>query len=212
MRSIRTLSLLVLGTASVDAHRPLDASMLTAMRVRGGSDDAPPPPAAAAGGLPGMEEMMKSAGIDKDKMDELMKSMPGGLGGEGGEGDMPSMEESMEMMKNMVDSPQFNEYMNDPEQLEKSRQMILNNPMMKSMMDSMPGMEDIINDEEKWRESMQAAAEMYKDMGSNLMNMMGGPGGMGGAGMGGAGMADLMGGLAGDTLGGALDELSEGED
>ena len=68
---------------------------------------------------------------------------------------------------------------------------------------SMPGMEDIINDEVKWRETMQSAGEMYKQMGSNIMNMM--PG-------------DAMGGLGADPLSGingmsaALDELSEGED
>ena len=67
----------------------------------------------------------------------------------------------------------------------------------------MPGMEDIINDEVKWRETMQSAGEMYKQMGSNIMNMM--PG-------------DAMGGLGADPLSGingmsaALDELSEGED
>ena len=72
---------------------------------------------------------MKAAGLDGDKLDELVKSLPGG-----GEG-MPSMEESMGMMQEMVDSPMFKQYMDDPEQLEKSRQMVLQNPMIKSMMD-----------------------------------------------------------------------------
>lgn len=95
-------------------------------------------------------------------------------------------------------------YMNDPEKLEQSRQMILENPMMKQMMGSMPGFEDILNDPEKWRETMQAAGEMYKNMadGGGLAGMMGGAGGM-------PGMEDLMGGAG--TLGStdALDELSE---
>eukprot|EP00568_Trieres_chinensis_P008623 CAMPEP_0183302136 /NCGR_PEP_ID=MMETSP0160_2-20130417/8028_1 /TAXON_ID=2839 ORGANISM="Odontella Sinensis, Strain Grunow 1884" /NCGR_SAMPLE_ID=MMETSP0160_2 /ASSEMBLY_ACC=CAM_ASM_000250 /LENGTH=179 /DNA_ID=CAMNT_0025464867 /DNA_START=193 /DNA_END=729 /DNA_ORIENTATION=- len=127
----------------------------------GGDDGAAPNPLGSS-----MEEMMKAAGVDADKLDELMKSMPGG------EGDMPSVEESMNAMQEMVNSPMFQQYMNDPEQLEKSRQMILENPMMKSMMGSMPGMEDILNDPEKWRETMQAAGEMYKNMGSNLMETM----------------------------------------
>jgi hypothetical protein len=54
-----------------------------------------------------------------------MKSMGGG------DGKPPSMEESMKMMQEMVNSPIFQEYMNDPERLEQSRQMILNNPMLK---------------------------------------------------------------------------------
>ena len=51
------------------------------------------------------------------------------------------MKESMELMSNMMKSPIFQEYIADPE---KSRQMILTNPMLKSMMAGMPGMEELI--------------------------------------------------------------------
>lgn len=159
---------------------------------------------ASGGGDEWMENMMKNAGVDPSQLDELMKFMPGG-----GEG-MPDMEESMKMMQDMMSSPIFQEYMNDPEKLEQSRQMILSNPMMKSMMGSMPGFEEILNDPVKWRETMLAAANMYKSMGSDLTKLMDGfnPdafGGMGGDfGMGGPGFG--MGGPAG------LDDLSEGED
>jgi len=70
---------------------------------------------------------MKQAGLDTGKLDELM----GSLGGAGGEGGMPSMEESMKMMSNMMNSPMIQEMMSDPERLEQSRQMILQNPMLK---------------------------------------------------------------------------------
>ena len=133
---------------------------------------------------------MKNAGIDASQIDDLMKSMPGG-----GEG-MPSMEESMKMMQEMVNSPMFDEYMNDPEKLEQSRQMILNNPMMKGMMAGMPGMDEILNDPVKWRETMIAAGNMYKNMGGDLMKAMQGD----------SNSFDLSGASA------ALDELSEGED
>jgi len=136
-----------------------------------------------------MESMLKNAGIDPNQMEELMKSMPGG------NGEMPSMKESMEMMQGMMKSPLFQEYISDPEKLEQSRQMILNNPMMKGMMAGMPGMEEILNDPTKWRETMIAAAEMYKSMGSDLTKAM-------------EGMGD---GFGNDGLA-ALDELSEGED
>lgn len=145
-----------------------------------------------------MQDMMKQAGVDPSQMDEMMKQMGG---------NMPSMEESMEAMQEMMNSPMFNEYMDNPEKLEESRQMILSNPMMKGMMASMPGFDEILNDPVKWRETMMAAANMYKNMGSDLSKLMdgGGMGGFGGMpGMGG------FGGLPGmDTAG--LDDLSEGE-
>jgi len=149
-----------------------------------------------------MKDMLEGSGIDTSKLDDLMKSMGGGSGGEA-----PSIQESMEMMSGMMNSPIFQEYMNDPERLEQSRQMILQNPMLKSMMGSMPGMEEILNSPEAWKEAMQAAASMYQNMDQNelMQAMMGGATGagmdglFGNSGDGGAGMA-------------ALDELSEGED
>jgi len=136
-----------------------------------------------------MESMLKRAGVDPSQMEELMKSMPGG-----GEGGMPDMKESMDMMQSMMSSPIFQEYMSDPEKLEQSRQMILSNPMMKGMMAGMPGMDEILNDPVKWRETMLAAADMYKSMGSDLTKLM-------------EGMEDSS--INSPT---ALDELSEGED
>jgi hypothetical protein len=107
----------------------------------------------------------------------------------------------------MMNSPIFQEYMDDPEKLEQSRQMILSNPMMKGMMASMPGFDDILNDPVKWRETMLAAASMYKNLGSDLGKMMEG-GDMGGAF---GGMPGGFGGMPG-IENAALDELSEGED
>jgi len=144
-------------------------------------------PADAGGAGNMMESMLKRAGVDPTQMEELMKSMPGG-------GDMPDMKESMDMMQSMMSSPIFQEYMSDPEKLEQSRQMILTNPMMKGMMAGMPGMDEILNDPVKWRETMLAAADMYKNMGSDLTKLM-------------EGMEDSS--INSPT---ALDELSEGED
>eukprot|EP00560_Eucampia_antarctica_P008963 CAMPEP_0197825274 /NCGR_PEP_ID=MMETSP1437-20131217/2379_1 /TAXON_ID=49252 ORGANISM="Eucampia antarctica, Strain CCMP1452" /NCGR_SAMPLE_ID=MMETSP1437 /ASSEMBLY_ACC=CAM_ASM_001096 /LENGTH=104 /DNA_ID=CAMNT_0043425203 /DNA_START=245 /DNA_END=559 /DNA_ORIENTATION=- len=79
------------------------------------------------------------------------------------------MKESMDMMQNMMNSPIFQEYMGDPEKLEQRRQMILSNPMIKSMMAGMPEMDEILNDPVKWRETMMAVAEIYKSMGGDLM-------------------------------------------
>ncbi|CAB9511555.1 UBQ [Seminavis robusta] len=153
-----------------------------------------------------MQDLMKQAGVDTDKLDELM----GGMGGSEG---MPSMEESMKMMSNMMNSPMIQEMMSDPERLEQSRQMILQNPMLKSMMAGMPGMEELLNDPVAWREAMEAAANMYKNMDSNdLMNAM-----MGGAGMNldgsmPPGAGGLFDGNLNNNAAAALDELSEGDD
>lgn len=153
-----------------------------------------------------MEEMLKKAGVDASQIDELMKSMPGGENGQ-----MPNLQESMGMMQDMMNSPLFKEYMNDPERLEQSRQMILNNPMMKSMMAGMPGFDEILNDPVKWRETMIAAADMYKNMGSDMMNSMAGMGGGPGAfGLGGNDPGAF--GMGGGSSSNALDELSEGEE
>ena len=109
-----------------------------------------------------------------------------------------------------MNSPMFQQYMSDPDRLEESRQMILNNPMMKSMLAGMPGMEDLLNDKDAWREAMQAAANLYQNMDNDqLMQAM-----MGGAGAGAGMPPGLFDGMnpAGAEASLALDELSEGED
>mmetsp|Transcript_2655 Transcript_2655/g.3550 ORF Transcript_2655/g.3550 Transcript_2655/m.3550 type:complete len:297 (+) Transcript_2655:108-998(+) len=171
-----------------------------------------------------MKDYLKNSGVDTNKIDELMKQLGGGGGGGdgqmpdigalmkqmgmggGGDGGMPDMGESLEMMNTMMNSPMFQEYMNNPEMLEQSRQMILNNPMLKGMMAGMPGMSDILEDPAAWREAMQAAATMYKSMDPEMLkSMMGGampPGG----GMGGGGLFD---GNMNPGASSALDELDE---
>jgi Ubiquitin family len=116
-----------------------------------------------------MTEMLQQAGVDTSKMEDMVKNMMSGDGGGGGLGGLfggkpPSMEDSMDMMNSMMNSPLFSQLMNDPEKLEESRQMILKNPMMKSMLDMNPQISQILNDPVAWRESMQAAAKMYQEM------------------------------------------------
>jgi len=118
----------------------------------------------AGGGNNMIEQLLKNSGIDPNQLEDIMKSMPGNENGE-----MPDMQESMSMVQNMMKSPLFTNMMNDPERLEQMRQMMLSNPMLSGMMSGMPGFEEILNDSEKWRETMFAAASMYKDLGSNLM-------------------------------------------
>mmetsp|Transcript_5235 Transcript_5235/g.6048 ORF Transcript_5235/g.6048 Transcript_5235/m.6048 type:complete len:333 (+) Transcript_5235:107-1105(+) len=199
------------------------------------------PAAAASGAATGggsdtnsLAEMMKGFGLGGEGggeggagaggpggLDTMIQKMMSGAGGAGGaDGGMPDMKESMAMLKELTNSPLFSEYMNDPTKLEESRQMILQNPMIKTMMSSMPGMSELLDNKEVWAQTMIAAGQMMKNMDSEDMikmmeaqaaGMAGGgmPGGMGG------GMPDMSS-LFGDnpTLSttSALDELSEGED
>jgi hypothetical protein len=184
---------------STTKSKPKKSAAATTTASSGGGSGG----GAAASANP-MQDFMKQAGMDGDQLDEIMKSM-------GGNGEkMPTMEESMEMMAEMMNSPIFQEFMNDPDKLEESRQMILGNPMLKSMMAGMPGMEDILNDPEAWRETMQAAANLYQSMDNNALMeamMSGGMGGGMGGGNPGAGLFD--GALDNSAAAAALDELDE---
>jgi uncharacterized ubiquitin-like protein YukD len=125
-----------------------------------------------------MEEYLQQSGISKEKMDEMKKAFEDMMGGNGGEG-MPNIQESIKAMTDVMNSPIFQEMMSDPEKLEQSRQMIINNPMLKGMMGSMPGMDALLNDSDAWRQAMQAAAELYKNMDTNdlMKSMMAGASG-----------------------------------
>lgn len=143
-----------------------------------------------------MEKYMQNSGMDTEKLQEMMKGFSSGTTGGG-----PSVKESMEMMSSMMKSPMFQEYMSDPKQLENSRKMILENPMLKSMLSSMPGLEDILSDPVAWRQTMVAAANMYKNMDPDqLLKAMGQLGGD---------MTGLDGSGENAAAAAALDELDE---
>jgi len=200
---------------------------------RGGADDG-----GSSGSNPIMD-ILKSAGIDIDPS-SLSEEDAGAMGkllaklAEAGKsGTPPDPETSLKLMQEVMKSSVFQTYMQDPEKLEKSRLAIFNNPLMKGMMGSMPGFEDILNDPEKWRETMTAAYEMMVNMSPEELGMMakmmaaaqqgGGPGGptagmMGGGGgdfgMGGGlgSLGDLPGTATSSSITSALDDLSEEDD
>ena len=118
-----------------------------------------------------MSDLLKNAGINPNDLDEMMKSMGGGGGASGPK----SMEEGMKAMQEAMNSPILQQMLQDPEKLEQSRQMILSNPMLKNMMSNMPGMNELLDDKDAWRQAMQMAAELYKNMDSDtLMKAMAG--------------------------------------
>ena len=185
------------GTSSTSAKSSSKPQKTTATATTTSSTEA------AAGTEKLMSDYLKESGVDMSNLDDLMKGMGGGEGA-------PSLEESMKQMQTMMNSPMFQEYMSNPERLEESRQMILNNPMLKGMMSGMPGMEELLNDPEKWREAMMAAGDLYKNMNpDDLMKAMSGSGmppGLGGPG-GAGGLFD--GTLENSAAAAALDELDE---
>ena len=198
------------STSSTSKSTSSTSSSSSSSSVAATSELGATPASSMESMMDGLEEMLKSAGIDKDKMQDM-------LGPDG----KPDMMKSMEMMQKLMNSPAFKDFIEDPDKLEQSRQMILQNPMMKGMLASLPGFGEIINDKEKWRETMLAAVSMYQNMGTDMMKAMasmsgmGGMGGMGGlGGMGGMGGMGGFGGLPDGAAAGAfagLDELSEGE-
>ena len=165
------------------------ATSTSASAATGGGEDSE--------SMDAMKDYLQQSGMDPAQIEQMMSSMGG---------EMPDMKESLQSMTQMMNSPMFQEYMSNPEMLEQSRQMILNNPMLKGMMGNMPGMEELLKDPAAWREAMQAAANVYKNMdGADLQSML-------------EGMGNMPGGAPGMFNGGldnsaaataALDELDE---
>jgi len=178
----------------------------TSKQPNSNNDESSNKEGGGGGMLPNMEELMKQSGLDPNLMNNLL-SGSGGLGGDGAT--QPNLEQSMKMMQEMMSTPYFQEFLNNPDKMEESRQLLLSNPMMKSMIDSIPFMKDIIGDKDKFRDTMLSAAQMYQDEDGmadamQRMNSMFGDTGMPGLDM----MNDMI--NKNDNL--ALDELSEGDD
>jgi len=149
------------------------------------SADGAPPLSNPSFQLPNMDEMLKQSGLDPAQFQDMLSS----------EG-MPDMQQSMQMIQEMINSPLFQNFLNDPEKMEESRKMILENPLMKGMMSSLPGFEEILSDKEAFRETMLEAAKMYQEMGKDGAGMFGG----------------AFEGFGEANPNSALDDLSEGED
>lgn len=176
---------------------------------------AAPSAAAGASAGGGLDEMLKKL---------MAGGMPPGMGGNGANGAQPDMKEQMTMLKELISSPIFSEYMSSPEKLEEARQMILTNPMLKGMLAGMPGMGQLLESPDSWAQAMMAAGSMMQSMDVDEMLQMaeqtqaamGGMGGLMGGGAGGA--AAETAGLFGDgnipkaSTTTALDELSEDDE
>lgn len=97
-----------------------------------------------------------------------LEGLGGGLGGMGGLPGMPpgmadmSQEEYQKMMGEVLNSPMMDEFFGSPEKIEESRKAILENPMLKQAMGQLPGFSEMLEDADKWQESMLQAKEMME--------------------------------------------------
>jgi FKBP-type peptidyl-prolyl cis-trans isomerase len=70
-----------------------------------------------------------------------------------------------QMMGGLWDSPAMQEYLSSPDKQEESRQALLNNPFLRQWMDADPQFREVVEDPQKWSESMGAAKELFAQQG-----------------------------------------------
>lgn len=66
------------------------------------------------------------------------------------------------MMAEVLNSPMMDEFFGSPEKIEESRKAILGNPMLKEAMAQLPGFSDMLEDPDKWMESMQQVRQIIR--------------------------------------------------
>lgn len=139
------------------------------------SSTPPPPIDTGLGGdadmdgmnAPSLEEMMRNLNMNAGGQIPGLASMLGGAGGAPGMGNQANMEQLFaqlpQMMNGLLNTPLFKEYLNNKEKQEQSREAILNNPMMRSLLESDPEFASVVNDPDKWRASMEAAKSLIPE-------------------------------------------------
>eukprot|EP00178_Gracilaria_changii_P021143 TRINITY_DN62994_c0_g1_i1.p1 TRINITY_DN62994_c0_g1~~TRINITY_DN62994_c0_g1_i1.p1 ORF type:complete len:586 (-),score=104.67 TRINITY_DN62994_c0_g1_i1:113-1870(-) len=135
------------------------------------SVDAPQPPS--------LEDMMRSlnmgapassglgagagAGAATGPIPDLSALLGGSDAGATGTGGMEQLFAQLpQMMNGFLNTNMLQDYLNDPEKQEQSRDAILNNPFMKKLLESDPEFKKVVSDPEKWRASMDAAKSLFK--------------------------------------------------
>ncbi|KAI0559562.1 Ubiquitin [Gracilaria domingensis] len=133
--------------------------------------DAPQPPSledmmrSLNMGAPGSSGLGAGAGAGAGPMPDLSAL----LGGGGGDADAagPGGTEQLfaqlpQMMNGFLNNNMLQDYLNDEDKQEQSREAILNNPFMKKLLESDPEFKKVVSDPVKWRASMDAAKSLFK--------------------------------------------------
>lgn len=119
---------------------------------------------AANSTAPDFSSLLGAGGAAGGGMGDLA-SLLGGGGTLGGGAPPASMEQLMaqlpQMMNGLMKTPMLQEYLNDPEKQAQSREAILNNPLLKGLLDTDPEFAKVVNDPDKWQASMQAAKSLF---------------------------------------------------
>ncbi|GMI46332.1 hypothetical protein TrCOL_g9571 [Triparma columacea] len=115
----------------------------------------------------GMDDLLKGFGAGGGEgMDDIMKQVAAMQGAK-------DPVEMLRLMQKMLKSPAVSGYLNDPAKIEQARQMVISNPMLKTMVSSsLPGFDEILGSKERWAETMVAARDMYLNMGEEEIKMM----------------------------------------
>ncbi|GJQ14656.1 hypothetical protein GpartN1_g6447.t1 [Galdieria partita] len=93
---------------------------------------------------------------NQSQLNQLVQSLMGGA--QSGSGDMGSMSD---MLSTIWQTPAMQEYLNDPDKLEASRQAVKNNPFLQPWIQADPEFSKVLNDPERWKESMEAAKMIF---------------------------------------------------
>ncbi|CAN8076217.1 unnamed protein product [Agarophyton chilense] len=103
------------------------------------------------------------AGAGAGPMPDLSALLGGADGGAAGPGGMEQLYAQLpQMMNGFLNTNMLQEYLNDPDKQEQSRDAILNNPFMNKLLESDPEFKKVVSDPVKWRASMNAAKSLFK--------------------------------------------------
>lgn len=147
----------------------------------------PAPTVTEPAAQPSFEEKMRNLNVGGGAGNPAMpdfSSLLGGAGGGAGAGGIPDLTSMLgggntlgggpppanmeqffaqlpQMMNGLMKTPLLQDYLNDPEKQSQSRQAILNNPLLKAVLESDPEFAKVVNDPKKWEESMETAKKLF---------------------------------------------------
>lgn len=124
-------------------------------------------------GMAGMGGMGGAGGAQQEWMAGLQQMLAAGGGagagvgvGDGQEGMQQVMNMLPQLMSGLWNSPEMKEYLKNPEEQERSREALIKNmeenPFVSEMMKRDPEFKKMIEDPDKWKESMSAAKNLFE--------------------------------------------------
>uniref|UniRef100_A0A7S1ETX0 peptidylprolyl isomerase n=1 Tax=Timspurckia oligopyrenoides TaxID=708627 RepID=A0A7S1ETX0_9RHOD len=129
------------------------SALLSGMGAAGG--------AGGSAGQPDLSALLGGMGGSGASGQPDLSALLGG-GGPGGAGSLDALMKQMpQMMNGLWQSEAMQDYLNDESKQEASREAIQSNPMLKQWLAADPEFAKVVNDPNKWKESMEAAKKMF---------------------------------------------------